>query len=184
MMQEKDDGINKPPPFPLHLISPELASLLSDLPISHARLTDFERWVEKVEREPKSSRRILETQAYVVCHEELDPVSSRFYRLVGGTPPPGVHYYIGEVPIFIALAAASGVVGNLAYDALKKIVCSFLDSESRVIFEEKVTFEEYETIRKEFHEEDAQTGTGLISIVEREVGLKRRLLIERKWTKE
>lgn len=184
MARRKDDEIKKPPQLPLHLIGPKLASLLSDPPFSHASLPDFERWIEAVELEPDGMVRSIATQAYVVYHEDYDPVSSRFYRLVGGTPPPGVHYYIGEILIFIALAAANGVVGNLAYDALKRIVHPFLTSESKVTFEEKVSFEEYETVRKELHKEDARTDAPTISIVEKEVGLKHRLLIERKWTKK
>jgi hypothetical protein len=184
MARKKDDEINTPPQPRLRPNDRKLAALRSSLPFGHVPLPDFERWIEAIEREPEKMVRIMATEAYVVRHEEDDPVSSRFYRIVGGPPPPGVYCHIGVVPTFIALAAASGVVGNLAYDALKKIVRSFLTSESKVTFEEKISFEEYETARKELHKDDARTDASTLSIVEKEVGLKHRLLIERKWTKE
>ena len=184
MAQKKNHAIKMPPQLPLHLMGPKLASLLSDPPFSDASVPEFEKWIEAVECEPDKSVGMIASQAYVVYHEQYDPVSSRLYRLVGGTPPPGVHYYIGQIPIFIALAAASGVVGNLAYDILKRIVLPFLTPEGRITFEEKISFEEYETVRKESHQEDARTEPSAISRVEKEVGLKHRLLIERKWSRE
>ena len=175
---------DKSPKASMSLNTTKLAALLSNPPWNHAGLLDFERWVEAVEREPNQVLRIVATQAWVVYHEEADPVSSRFYRIVGGTPPPGTNYYIGETLTFIAYAAASGVVGNLAYDLVKRIVQSFLSPASQVTFEEKVSFEEYETVRKELHKEDARNDTLTTSNVEKEIGLKHRLLIERKWTKK
>ena len=176
--------IKKPSKLPTHLLNPNLVKLLSDMPFGQVSLPDFRRWVEAVESEPDKMAQIIATQAYVVTHEENDPVSSRFYRIVGGTPPEGVHYYIGEIFIFIALAAASGVVGNLAYDAFKKIVQPLLASKSEVTFEEKISFEEYEDVRKEFHSRDPRTDTLTIDRVGEEVALKYRLLIERKATKK
>lgn len=135
MALKKDDD-NKLFHLPPSLSSSKVAKLLSDPPFGH-NPSDFETWVERVEREPSETARVIATQFYVVYHEEEDPVSSQLYRLVGGTPPPGVHYYIGETLTFIALAAASGVVGNLTYDALKRIVNHFLTPESKITFEEK-----------------------------------------------
>jgi hypothetical protein len=184
MMSGKNKKIERPPKLPSHLFGPKSAKLLSAMPFGHVSLPDFEQWIEAVEREPNNTVRIIATQAYVVSHEEYDPVSSRFYRIVGGTPPPGVHYYIGEVFIFIALAAASGVIGNLAYGAFKKIIQPFLASKSEVLFEEKISFEEYEEVRKEFHKRVPRTDAPTIDRVGKEVALKYRLLIERKLTKK
>jgi len=170
---------------PIHLSktlnSARLASLLSGALSNHASLSDFEQWIEAVESEPDRMLRITATQAYVVYHEEADPISSRFYRIVGGTPPPGTHYYIGEALTFIAYAAASGVIGNVAYDVVKQIVRALLPPKNQTTFEEKISFEEYETIRKELHKEDAADDA---TNVAKEIGLKHRLLIERKWTKK
>ena len=41
------------------------------------------------------------------------------------TVPPGAHP-IGEVAEFLATAAASGIIGNLAYDAIKPAVADFV----------------------------------------------------------
>src|ERR1035438_3479500 len=68
---------------------------LSDPPSCPAHLADFRRWVEAVENEPDKIMQALATQAYVIHHEEIDPISSKFYRIAGGTPPPGVKDYIG-----------------------------------------------------------------------------------------
>ncbi|HMF63314.1 MAG TPA: hypothetical protein VK608_04435 [Edaphobacter sp.] len=160
----------------------KIAALLSGARKIYSSVDEFEQWVNSVEQEPARNARICATQMYIVYHEEQDPVSSRFYRIVGRLSPE-MHAYIGPILTFMALAAASGVVGNLTYDALKALVLPFLRAKEKTTFEERLTFEEYETVRKEIHMEDASSEPSTTEIVEKEVGLKYRLIFERK-TKE
>jgi hypothetical protein len=62
-------------------------------------------------------------------------------------------------------------------------VLPFLKAKEKTTFEERLTFEEYETVRKEIHMDDPSSEPSTIEIVEKEVGLKYRLILERK-TKE
>ena len=149
----------------------------------HASVDEFEQWVDSVEREPDRLARIHATQAYIVYHEDHDPITSRLYRMVGRLSPE-THAYIGSILTFMAFAAASGVVGNLTYDALKALVHPFLSPKEKVAFEERVTFEEYEAVRREIHMTDASSEPSTAKIVEKEVGLKYRLILERKTNRE
>lgn len=145
----------------------------------HPSVDEFEQWVDSVEHEPDRMTRIHATQAYIVFHEDHDPISSRLYRMVGRLSPE-THAYIGPILTFIAFAAASGVVGNLTYDALKARVLPFLSPKEKVTFEERVTLKEYETVRKEVHRADGRSEPSTVRIIEKEVGLKYRLILERK----
>jgi 5'-3' exonuclease len=63
---------------------------------------------------------------------------------------PGVSYSISDIALFLLTAAASGVVGNVAYDALKAFVARLGKTEER-LFEEIIIEEEYESQRIATH---------------------------------
>lgn len=145
-----------------------------------AHLEDFERWITRVEKERDRDLQSLAREQYVVICEEHAPVSGMFYHKLAGEPPPNISYRLDDALTFIALAAASGVIGNLAYDGLKRIVLRLLGEEKESLFDEHLSIGMYEEVRTLIHRESERRDEGTAKVVEHEVQLKHRLIIERR----
>jgi len=157
---------------------PTPALVLSDPPSCPNHIADFEEWISRVEREPDTYLSALARESYVMIAEDFGPVSSRFYHKAAGEPPPNVAYRLTDPLVFCALAAASGVIGNVAYDALKALVGRLIGTKRETLVEEKITSEFYERVRTEIHGADPPKNQ-LPEFVKREVELKHRLIIEK-----
>jgi hypothetical protein len=141
-------------------------------------LEDFEKWVRAVEAEKDWVIQTLAREQYVVMCEEFAPVSGFLYHKAAGEPPPGRHAMLDPVLTFMALAAASGVIGNLAYDLLKGIILGLVGRREEKRFEQKISFEVYEESRSTVHTVAASTLADTARNVQREIEVKYRLLVE------
>lgn len=119
-----------------------------------------EDWYEQFEHrlagasmsdEERDSERFMARQDFnsLVHHNE---VSASLYReWYQRIEPSGERRFkIGELSTFCLLAAAAGIIGNAAYDALKALVRRLGRSEEQA-FETMVTPETYEEIRRGQH---------------------------------
>jgi hypothetical protein len=77
------------------------------------------------------------------------------------------------------LAAAGGVIGNLAYDALKKIVQSLIGPKNDAKLDEIIGLDFYEENRRGLHGHPAMDDAEVVARVEHDVHLKYRILIKR-----
>lgn len=102
-----------------------------------------------------------------------------FYHKLSGEPPPNVAHRLNDLVAFFALAAASGIVGNLAYDVLKALVLHLAGDDLPDKFEAKITAELYENVRSTVHVEAGKTDDQTLSTVRRDVELKYRLIVEK-----
>jgi hypothetical protein len=167
--------LNKPCSFPECKLSPLPLSVPTRCP---AHLEDFEKWVRAVEAEKDWVIQTLAREQYVVMCEEFAPVSGFLYHKAAGEPPPGRHAMLDPVLTFMALAAASGVIGNLGYDLLKGIILRLVGRREEKRFEQKISFEVYEESRSTVHTVAASTLADTARNVQREIEVKYRLLVE------
>jgi hypothetical protein len=156
------------------------ALILSDPPACHLHCKDFEKWIENVEKEKEHLLATLAREHYLVMCEEIAPVSRIFYHKAAGEPAPNVHCRLSDVVSFMALASASGVIGNLAYDVVKHFVLRLVGRKQDPVFEARIGPELYERVRVEIHGAPANADLNVQLSVEREIALKYRLLVERR----
>lgn len=156
-----------------------LALVLSDPPSCPGHIADLEAWILRVEHEPDKHLSALARESYVIAAEEFGPISSRFYHKAAGEPPPNIKYRLSDIVVFCVLAATSGVIGNIAYDALKILAKRLMGAKTDRCIDERITFEFYEHVRTEIHGAERPNGD-IPRNVEHEIELKHRLIIESK----
>ena len=111
-----------------------------------------ERWVKKLSAKEEENQSFLVHSLYVSCFHR-NRIFAAFYedltdRLRGGRK---IKYKLSDPAMWVLLVAASGVIGNLAYDAIKEIVNRIRNPEDTPSLEETVTIEFYERNRQELH---------------------------------
>lgn len=123
------------------------SSPLSSPPRCALHLEDYEAWVRKVEREKTRMVQVLARETYVVTLEHFHPVVGPLYKKVSGTRP-NARAMMPEIPTFIVVSAASGMIGNFAYDVFKNIVLRVLGKKKSRPLERILPEERYEEFRK------------------------------------
>lgn len=133
---------------------------LSTPPRCRRHVVSVEDWYDDFRHrlaEMSLSRAEHETEVLLALQDvrglvHIDPVASQLYTdWYSRVEPAGERRFnIGDLAVFCLMAAASGVVGNVAYDALKAIVRSINENATQC-FGTMVTPENYDELRTELH---------------------------------
>ena len=102
---------------------------------------EMERFLAKKEFSSLVYRDSVAAELYRDWSERVEPSGSRKFS-------------IAEIASFCLLAAASGVVGNAAYDAIKALLRR-LNPKNELMLERMVSPEKYEEIRRRLHSGDS-----------------------------